>query len=598
MTTGLLLAALCSIAPTLALASTVPSNRGRIVYTSPQPDARFVRPQTSLIFRFDHPLAAGGPAISVTATGTRSGVHAGVARIADDGRTLLFQPEAPFTWGERVHVALAAPEGPLADPRAALDFAIAAGPAPAPPASAEPAEDPMRPLTEMRAPSAPSALDGIATGPPVLIPVLLGTPAPGRLFFSMYTWNGALAPYMMILENSGTPYFMRQLATTDFKVQPNGLLTYFDLGTTKFYALDSTYAVVDSFQCTSGYETDAHELLLLPNGHALLLGIDRQIVDMSEIVPGGYPEVTVLGQVIQELDAQKQVVFEWRSWDHFEITDATHENLNAAYIDYVHANALEVEPDGSLLMSSRHMDEVTKIDRETGAIVWRWGGRHNQFTFVGDTTKFSHQHAIRRLENGRYMLFDNGNYSVPRVSRAVEYVLDQDAMTAERVWQYRTVPDTYGAAMGSAQRLPNGSTLICWGTGQPEITEVSADGEVVMELILPGAYMTYRAFRQEWPPVQTTSATDGPRAPVVTASVRNPFRERTDLFLGLPSASSVSVRLFDTQGRLVNKVLDAAPYGAGLYRIRLDLTGSAAGVYFCRVTTDDGEVTRRLVNLN
>jgi hypothetical protein len=440
--------------------------------------------------------------------------------------------------------------------------------------------------------------DDLPASLPVLTPTLYGTPAPGHLFLSVYPWWGTLTPYMLILDNSGTPVFYREGATTDFKLQPNGLITYFDLAAAKFYALDSTYAVVDSFACTNGYETDPHELLLLPNGHALLLGIDTQIVDMSTIVPGGNPETTVLGQIIQELDADKQVVFEWRSWDHYQITDATHENLLAGYIDYVHANALEIDADGGLLMSARHMDEITKIDRNTGAIVWRWGGRNNQFSFVGDTLQFSHQHAIRRLMNGHYLLFDNGNFHTPRFSRAAEYVLDQDAKTAELVWQYRNVPDIYGAAMGNAQRLPNGSTLICWGTGQPEITEVSSDGQLVMQLALPGNYMSYRAFREEWPPRRTASTTGAVRAVALSANVPNPFRGRTDVFLSLPSASDVSVRVFDTQGRLAQLVLDAVPHGAGLYRIRIDLSGKAAGVYFCRVSTGAGEVTRRLVHLN
>lgn len=86
--------------------------------------------------------------------------------------------------------------------------------------------------------------------------------------------------------------------------------------------------------------------------------------------------------IIQELDQSKNVVFQWRSWDHFRITDATHEDLTAALVDYVHANALEVDNDGNILLSSRHLDEITKIDRQTGNIIWRldggtWPGREN-----------------------------------------------------------------------------------------------------------------------------------------------------------------------------------------------------------------------------
>src|SRR6185295_15203514 len=120
----------------------------------------------------------------------------------------------------------------------------------------------------------------------------------------------------------------------------------------------------------------------------------------------GKTKATVTGNLVQELDASKNVVFQWRSFDYFQITDATHENLLTSPIDYVHANALELDNDGNILLSSRHLDEITKINRMTGAIIWRWGGKNNQFAFVNDAALgFSHQHAIRRLPNGNVTLY-------------------------------------------------------------------------------------------------------------------------------------------------------------------------------------------------
>ena len=79
----------------------------------------------------------------------------------------------------------------------------------------------------------------------------------------------------------------------------------------------------------------------------------------------------VVGLIIEEQDENKNVVFQWRSWDHFKITDATYDiDLTDSVVDYVHGNAIEVDDDGNLLISSRHMDEVTKIDRQTGEIIW------------------------------------------------------------------------------------------------------------------------------------------------------------------------------------------------------------------------------------
>jgi hypothetical protein len=202
----------------------------------------------------------------------------------------------------------------------------------------------------------------------------------------------------------------------------------------------------------------------------------------------------VLDMVIEEIEPDGTVVFEWRSVDHFNVTDAQHEDLTGETVDHVHPNSLDLDADGNILLSSRHLDEVTKISRATGAIIWRLGGKNNQFTFTNDPGHFSHQHDARRIANGNILLFDNGNYHAVHYSRAVEYRLDEQAKTATRVWQYRHTPDIYGYAMGNAQRLPNGNTMIGWGASNV-ITEVRPDGTIAFEMTMPPGVFTYRAFR-------------------------------------------------------------------------------------------------------
>ena len=77
-------------------------------------------------------------------------------------------------------------------------------------------------------------------------------------------------------------------------------------------------------------------------------------------------------------------------------------------MDYIHCNAIEVDADGHLLISSRNISEVTKVNRQTGEVIWHLGGKLNEFDF-GAEIGFSRQHDIRHLENGNIMLFDNGN---------------------------------------------------------------------------------------------------------------------------------------------------------------------------------------------
>ena len=579
----------------------------RIVYTSPVPGARYVRPGTGLIIRLDRELSpdAAGSVISFRVTGSRSGPHQGSTTLARDRRTVLFHPARAFEWGETVEVMLdsAMPVDPGAlGPSPHLSFSIAAVPPPAASGALTPEFDPLLALTGRRGLAAPSAAEtGLPPDFPVITSTLYGTPAPGLLFMSSFPLGTQGTPYLMIVGNTGAPVFERAMPRfcTDFKVQPDGRLTYFDTNTTKFYAMDSSYAVIDSFLCGNDFYTDLHELRLLPNGHALLMGIDLEIVDMSVVVPGGNPAARVEGLVIQELDADKNVVFQWRSWDHFQITDATHEDLTAASIDYVHGNALELDTDGTIMLSSRHMDEITKIDRTTGNIVWRLGGKNNQFTLVGDTLWFSHQHAIRRIANGNVTLFDNGNYHDPPFSRAVEYTLDETQHSAQLVWQYRNTPDSYGVAMGYAERLDNGSTLISWGTGKPDVIEVAPNGSKVMEMSLPASVASYRVFRQAWVPPAVASAGPPARGGLsLSQAWPNPFRGAVSLFANLPSSSAISVRVLDVQGRELRGVARTIREGPGAYRVSVDLTGHETGVYFCQVTSAFGGQTRRIVHLN
>jgi hypothetical protein len=203
---------------------------------------------------------------------------------------------------------------------------------------------------------------------------------------------------------------------------------------------------------------------------------------MSEVVEGGNPDAVIIDMIIQEVDADRNVVFVFRTWDHFDPLDSVGYNLTGRRIDYVHTNSVERDFDGNIIMSHRHLDEITKVSRETGDIMWHMGGKHNEFTLVGDTQWFTHQHSARRQANGHLTVFDNGNNSDPRESRAIEYEVDEENMTA----------------MGNVHRQPNGNSVIGWGTGRPNVTEVRPDGSTAFELQLPQGMFSYRAFRFQW----------------------------------------------------------------------------------------------------
>jgi hypothetical protein len=294
----------------------------------------------------------------------------------------------------------------------------------------------------------------------------------------------------------------------DFKVNYNNKISYFDRSSDGWFIMDSLQNEVDSVYCINGYTADNHDFLALANGNYVLFAYDQQPYAMDTVVVGGDPNAIVEGLIIQELDANHNLVFEWKSWDHFHVTDNTYLSpWTSTNLAFIHANAIDIDFDGHFLVSCRGLDEITKIHRTTGEIIWRWGGTQTDITFVNDYP-FTHQHSIRSLGNNRYLLYDNGNYSAQytgagNISRAVEYELDTNLMEATKVWEFVHPDSLYTPSIGGVQRLPNGNTLIDFGNLQwlnigSIVTEVDTNNQIVFQLEYANGGNLYRAQKFDW----------------------------------------------------------------------------------------------------
>jgi len=485
-------------------------------YVSPVPNSKMILPETNIIIRQGNTIDEATLINNgLTVIGSVSGEHSGSLVLSDDQRTIIFKPFNVFYTGETVNIYYNGGISNLnGDELLPFNFEFKIS-------EREPAKDYSRNISEIlelenepklnltdesSSESIFSADDELPEDFPTITINISNNPTEGFLFISPFG-VGQTYGYLIITDNQGIPVYYTKSNSQKhgFTLQPNGLLTYFDFITQRFYAMDSSYTIVDTFKTGNGYITDIHELQILPNGHALLMAYDPQPVRMDSIVAGGDSNAIVVGLIIQELDSDKNVVFQWRSWDHFWILDATEDiHMDWLWIDYVHGNAIELDLDGNLLISCRNMDEITKISRQTGNIIWRLGGdkaRNNDFLFINDPVTFSHQHDIRRLPNGNITLFDNGSLHSPQFSRAVEYQLDEENHIANLVWNFSYDPSIFSRAMANTQRLSNHRTIIGWGIRTEDlraITEVKADGTVAFELSLPDTMYSYRAFRFNW----------------------------------------------------------------------------------------------------
>jgi hypothetical protein len=500
-------------------------NPGGVQYLSPLPGSKLVSRASTIIVRpggrVDARVLDGA---SIRVTGERSGKFETGLVLSTDGRTIVARPDRLFEPGETVTVdmsgALTTTDGRPVPP---FSFAFIVTPL-REPVRMQRVEDfdapegvRLLPPVESRAPIA--RRDSVPSDFPQIRIDSVDNPAPGNLFLSVARDMPGVGWYLMILDNAGQPVWYAKTLhhyPTAFQRQSNGLLSYADIREEYWFAgggysthkiLDTSLAVIDSFQCGNGYIADNHDFALLPNGHALIYAYDVQPVDMSLLVPGGNPAAMVSGSIIQELDAQRNVIFQWRSWDYIPVLDTYQNTLGAAF-DYIHVNGILQDTDGNIIVCTRLTSEIIKIDRQTGDIIWRMGGKHNQFAFVGDHAEnaphyFSFPHSPSLLPNGNLLLFDNGFKKTPQYSRAVEYALDQSAKTATMVWEYRRTPDAFAATQGSVQRLPNGNTMIGWGSAsiaqQLAATEVTPDGRTVFEMSFPQGVVSYAVYRYVWP---------------------------------------------------------------------------------------------------
>ena len=346
--------------------------------------------------------------------------------------------------------------------------------------------------------------------PTLTVTTLTDEVADGLLFVN-FDYKSSIY-FLTALDHHGVPVWFKreEKDLANFTRHPNGQFTYaLRTGETvggnqrqhEIILLDKNFEEIDRFQTVGLIHTDHHDFHILPNGNHVFLAYEFARRNLEEF--GGSGVVSVVDAVIQEVNPLGNVVFEWNSWG-----KGFYVNRLVDRSDYAHINSVFQDTDGNYIASLRHVSQVVKISRSTGNVLWRFGGKTNQFTFLNEPNpgNMCAQHTATRLENGNLLLFDNGTTSfcwpvVPergQMTRIAEFELNESAKTAKLVWSYSR-EDAFTTSRGSSQRLPNGNTLIGWGNG-PSIlaTEVNKEGEVVFEIkaeYLGGTVFSYRALK-------------------------------------------------------------------------------------------------------
>ena len=318
-----------------------------------------------------------------------------------------------------------------------------------------------------------------------------------------------------IYDDRGSPIWLHPMtgstSAEDFRVSTfDGVqvLTWWEgtvtvgLGTGQYVIADDTYHEIGRFGAANGVAGDLHEFLITPQGTALITA-GRQVPLTTPLTatPSGSAAPTVVTTawegIVQEIDiATQKLLFEWHSMAHVDPSESYEPLPTTANtpFDYLHLNSIDVDTDGNLLLSARHTFTIYKIDRSTGEIIWRLGGKKSDFA-MGPGTPFAWQHDARRQPDDTITLFDDNQ--APNGSRGLVLEVDTTAKAANLVRAYSHQSTIQATSQGNVQLLPNGDALIGWGS-QPNVSEYDSHGQLVFDAALPPGGSSYRAFRFPW----------------------------------------------------------------------------------------------------
>ena len=493
--------------------SQIASTQANIINNYPKNHSMFVPLGQTLIFKTDGSFYSKHFSnIYCVVKGSKSGINSGSTKIVEKGKTLLYFPEKKFKTNETVLVSVFL-NRKYGEPILSYSFTTTSKDKAFSFNNELPNSD-IEQLNKMgkvlgsKTIRAKSDLNLPDDFPQYYISEN-SNPGVGNYFINAAVRDTISPEYNMIIDTTGFPLFFQRFPVTHrenfFTYHPSvDLITYFDEHDCKFVGLNNSLEKVDTYEAIN-YCTDGHELILNEDGSFWLIATDPEPVDMSQIYPGGCANAIVKGNIIQEIDADNNLLFQWSTWDHFNILDADTNfvDFTRCAIDYAHVNSLSLDSLGNLLISSRHMSEITKVDIQTGDIIWRMGGNNNQFTFTNDSVQFKGQHNIIYLGNQQYSMFDNGNSRTPPYSRAITYILDETNLTATLTEDYQKHdPADFTPFMGSNQTLDNGSHLVGWAANFQKnvFTQFNSDGDVEFEIQSVDTFgvLSYRAFKYPW----------------------------------------------------------------------------------------------------
>ncbi len=222
-----------------------------------------------------------------------------------------------------------------------------------------------------------------------------------------------------------------------------------------------------------GFDKLHHDILMDSSGITFGLTYNYKILDLTS--KGGQKKDTVMGDGIVAFSPEGKRIWDWNIFDHAD--PLKDDSINYLKDDWSHANTINLDADGNLILSFRNLNQIWKIDRETGRVVWKVG-MHADFTSMVNELDFLHQHDVHINRYGHLMMFDNG-INNRGFSRVLSVKLDESKKHWEPVLNIPLDKDHHTFRMGSARYIDDHHILISSPKRQMQISIIDETGKIV-----------------------------------------------------------------------------------------------------------------------
>jgi hypothetical protein len=429
-----------------------------------------------------------------------------------------------------------------------------------------------------------------------------------------------------------------------------------------------------------------HDICWMPNGNVLMISWELKtradyLAQGRDPKNGGggpmWPDYII--EVKYTGGFTGDIVWEWHAYDHlvqdFDSTKANYGivadnpqlidiNLGPNTNDWMHSNAIAYNPElDQIALSVHNFSEVWVIDHSTtsaeaathrggtlnmgGDLLYRWGNPRNYDHGTTTDRKFFGQHDAHWIEHGmrgagNLLVFNNGlnrpagkfssveEITTPvRGDRLYEWAPGTAFEPQSQAWIFTATPpeSMYSDNISSAQRLPNGNTLICVGASG-RFVEVDENGAIVWEYVNPvtGSRIlnqgdivptdlanSNNVFKcRKYPPdypgfagltlkpgavIEGLSTRVAPLQPdegelLLETPAPNPARDVATMQFRLARSGTVSLRVSDLLGRTVRVLIDGDFMDAGAHALPLPVQDLSAGMYLLELTGQGARTAR------